>query len=851
VDEVDSAIVQASWPSWRGAPVQASDRVATSFGQLLRQHRLDAGLTQGVLAERAGVSIRALQYLEGRFGQPFPETTRRLVQALALAPEQAEQFIAAAMPAPRRRSAPVPLRPSAPRRQMDEQALPADEIRAPASLSLVPSTSGALPVQLTSFVGREADLTAARALLLRPNVRLLTLTGAPGTGKTRLAIELAATLTDQFANGVVFVSLAPLTDPALVLDTIAQALGVLEVRAASSLAAVTGHLRDRETLLLLDNFEQVLPAALQIADLLGACPRLTMLVTSQAPLAVRGEHELAISPLPVPDPTQIASTSTLADSAAVALFVDRAQAVRADFALTDANAATVAEICARLDGLPLAIELAAARIRLFSPQAMLARMERRLPLLTGGASDLPARQRTLRDTIAWSYDLLDPAEQALFRRLAVFVGGATLDAIERVCGEVSASDVLDGVATLVARSLLRQGEGSDGEPRLTLLETIREFGLEQLAASGELAAVRQRHAAYVLSLAEEADPHLRGPEQVGWLDRLETEHDNVRAALSWSEQAAAGGPSSPEVAQVGLRLVGALYGFWYLRGYAREGRAWLSRLLPDPAEVPAPSEVQTFAGARAHFAAGWLALFQGDYAAARPHDEASVAIWRALGDRQGLGRALIHLGIITRLQGDLDGAARAYEESATHLRDVGDQRWLSMVQMERGIVAQHRGDAALALRLFEESEALARAVGDRAVLGLTVRVRGVWYARQGDLERAEQLYCAALTSLHDLGERWFTPRCLLALAGLATERGQMRHAVLLLGATDALIGGIGGRLYPYEIEEQDGYLARARAALGEAAFTLAWADGQALTREDAVTLALERQPPPSAGDPSA
>ncbi|MFN8637813.1 MAG: tetratricopeptide repeat protein [Chloroflexota bacterium] len=817
--------------------MEQAEEQGLGFGKLLRQHRVEAGLTQSALADRAGVSSRAVQYLEGRFGQPFPETVRRLAEALALSPEETARFVGAGTLAPRRRLA---------------QARPDERSISPAREG---ETFGALPVQLTSFVGRERDLTLARSLLLRSNVRLLTLTGPPGTGKSRLALTLAETVGSQFADGAAFVSLAPLADPGLVAGAIGQALGLRMAGPSAPMAALMEALRDRELLLVLDNFEQLLPAAPQIAELLVACTGLKVLVTSRAALRIRGEHELAVPPLALPDPSEAAISSSVATCAAVELFVERAQAVRAEFALSDENAAIVAEICHRLDGLPLAIELAAARIRVLSPQAMLARLERRMPLLADGARDVPLRHRTLRNAIDWSYDLLTEPEQALFRRLAIFVGGCTLDAIEEVAScELRAASTdqvssltthnsqlaaLDVLASLTSKSMVQQGN-VDGEPRLTLLETLREYGLEQLRASGELEVMRRRHAAYFLALVEEADPHLRGPEQLGWLDRLEAEHDNIRAALAWSESAlAATAAIAHEDAQRGLRLVGALFGFWYLRGHVREGRAWMARLLPADGSAPtASTALRTAAGARAHFAAGWLALFQGDYAAARPHYEASVAIWRSLGDRQGLGRASMHLGLITQLQDDLDGAAAAFEESVALLREVGDLRWLALPLSQLGILAQFRGERGLARGYFEESVALAREAGDRAVLGPALRVYGTWHARGGDLDRAGQLYREGLTLLLDLRESWFTPRCLFSLAGVATARDDHERAVRLLGAADATIGAIGGRLYPYELEERNACLADARMALGEEPVADLWCAGQAMARDEAIAYAL-------------
>ncbi|HUG38092.1 MAG TPA: AAA family ATPase, partial [Candidatus Limnocylindrales bacterium] len=482
-----------------------------------------------------------------------------------------------------------------------------------------------LPLQATTLLGRAREVAAARERVLRDDVRLLTLTGPGGTGKTRLALQVAAELIDHFADGVFFVPLAPISDPGLVASTVALTLGIRDPGGRPVLENLREHLRDRQILLVLDNFEQILLAAPLVGELLAVCRGLKVLVTSRAPLELRGEQEFPVPPLALPDPKHPPPIEALGQYGAVALFIERATAIRPDFAVTNDNAPAVAEICVRLDGLPLAIELAAVWIRLLSPQAMLTRLERRLPLLTGGARDLPARQQTLRGAIAWSYDLLDEGERALFRRLAIFVGGCTLEAAEAVCnpeGDLGL-DVLDGVASLVAKSLLRQEEGPEGEPRFGMLETIREYGLEQLEAD----ATRGRHAAFFLAFAEEAEPKLLGAEQVTWLQRLEAEHDNFRAVLGRSRV-------GEVAADVGLRLAGALQWYWRVRGLLGEGRGWAETMLALPGAA-----ARTAARARALNAAARLANLQADYTAARPLALESAAIAREVGDLAGVARA--------------------------------------------------------------------------------------------------------------------------------------------------------------------------------------------------------------------
>jgi predicted ATPase/class 3 adenylate cyclase len=424
-----------------------------------------------------------------------------------------------------------------------------------------------LPVQTTPLIGREQAGAAVQAMLLRDDVRLVTLTGPGGTGKTRLSLQVAAEVLDRFEHGAFFVELAPISDPGLVVSAIAQALGVQGAAGRSLLDVLVDALRGRELLLVLDNFEQVLPAATEVDALLRACPRLTVLVTSRAALQLRGEHEFPVPPLALPLTGQASSPAALSQYAAVALFIERATAVKPDFTVTNQNAPAIAEICVRLDGLPLAIELAAARIRLLSPEAMLARLGHGLALLTGGPRDLPARQQTLRGAIAWSYDLLDDAEQRLFRRLGVFVGGCTIESAEGI-GDLDESlglDVLDSISPLVAGSLVRQQEQPDGEPRFSMLETIREYALERLEESGEAPLVRRRHGEHFLALIEEAAPHLIRLEGATWMDRLQLEHDNLRAALGW-------GSAAPDTADLMARVAGPFWWFWWMSGHLTEGR---------------------------------------------------------------------------------------------------------------------------------------------------------------------------------------------------------------------------------------------------------------------------------------
>jgi predicted ATPase/class 3 adenylate cyclase len=634
-----------------------------------------------------------------------------------------------------------------------------------------------LPAQLTSIIGRERELSEVVGLLspspdpfpVPPGessagqrrgakgeiqIRLLTLTGPGGTGKTRLSLQAAASLLEDFPDGVYFVNLAPITDPALVASTIAQVLEVRETTGRPSLESLKDHLREMQILLLLDNFEQVAPAAPLVSDLLSSCPGLKVMITSRQTLHLRGEREYPVPPLSLPDPRRLPSAEHLSEYAAVELFIERALAVKPAFEITSDNARAVAELCYRLDGLPLAIEMAAARIKVLSPQAMLSRLSSRLKLLTGSLTDLPARQQTLRGTIAWSYDLLDQESRKLFRRLSVFVGGCTLEAAEALCGEnqIAETDVFDGVASLVDKSLLRREERAGGESRFAMLETIREYGLECLTASGEAAAIRRRHASVFLELAREAAPLLETPEQRAWLDRLELEHDNLRAALRWAVE--------QQEADFGLELGAVLSLFWVMRGKVTEGREWLAALLSLP-----EAKVPTAASAKVLNGAGILARYQGSYAAARSLIQESLAIYRELQDRKGVADALANLGNVTLYQGDYALARSLYEESITINRILGNQQGIADALSHLGVMAMHQGDFPTARSLHEESLAIWKELGDGYGIAWALNYLGSVANAMGDYATAESLHQRSLSlyreqnnkqgiagSLHNLGE---------------------------------------------------------------------------------------------------
>ncbi len=649
-----------------------------------------------------------------------------------------------------------------------------DEFPALKSLSYHPHN---LPTQPTPLIGREQEVASVCRLLRRPEVRLVTLTGPAGVGKTRLGLQVAAELVDQFADGVYAVMLEPVSDPALVVPAIAQTLSISEVSNQPLLPLLQSALKDKSLLLVLDNFEQVASAALQVAELLAACPKLKVLVTSRVVLHVRAEREFVVPPLSVPNPKRLPDLVALSQYEAVALFIERAQAVKPDFAVTNTNAPAVAGICARLDGLPLAIELAAARVKYFPPQTLLTRLEQGLSVLVGGARDLPLRQQTLRGAIAWSYDLLTPQEQALFRRLAVFVHGCTVEAAEAVCtaaGQLE-GDILEGLASLMDKSLLRQEEQAEGETRFWMLQTLREFGLERLAEAEETERIREAHAWYYLALAEQAEPHLRGAEQTRWLARLEQEKENLLAALAWLLERARSEEEGKQQAEHALRLCAALYWFWYIRGYLREGRTFLERALLLGAGVAAPVR------ARALSAAGELALVVEDMPRAQALWEQSLALFRDLGDTAGMATILLALGFadLTRNQ---FGAARArLEEAEALFQQVGDtwSRGRCLTSLSRVCIAQGEYDRALSL--LEESLELYRALNDKARLGWVLYLLAqVLFLSHMDLAIASVLAEESLVHLRQVGDTWVSAFALSLLGEIVLQQGDAARARALI-----------------------------------------------------------------------
>lgn len=837
--------------------------VSEPFTHWLKHRRKALDLTQEELARQVGCAMETIRKFEAGQRRPSKDIAHRLVVALELAGDERTQFLAAARglqrpveapPGPASElTRPSTIHPDRPRGgaesprasragthdrdDRDESArgrLPM--VAGDGAIEHLPVQTRAtcphnLPVQRDVLIGRERERAAIGQLIQRDHVGLVTLTGTGGVGKTRLALQVAADLLDGFTDGVWFVDLAPIRDLASVIATVARTLGVKNVGGEPLLETLTAFLREKQVLLILDNFEQVLPAAPVLHTLLSAAADLKLLVTSRAVLHLSDEHEYPVPPLDVPTlavaDQALPSLEQLLRYDAVELFTQRARRVKPDFTVTRQNARAVVAVCARLDGLPLAIELAGARSKILAPQALLQRLRHPLAVLTGGACDRHERQQTLRRTIDWSYQLLEAAEQCLFTRLAVFVGGCSIEAAQAVCdpdGDLGV-DVLDGLTSLVDKGLLRSADVPDGELRFDMLATIHAYAWEQLTASNDAARLRRAHATFFLQLAETAAA-LQSVDQAAWLDRLAAEQDNVRAVFTWTVE--------QHERELTLRLGVALQDFYRVQGDNGEIRLLLDRALHQPHHVAPTLQLQALT------VAATLAIMAGDYAHTDALLDEALALARELHEPRHLVMVLRDLGIAARLNGEYERARALLEECIALAQKLDDIPSLAWAQGNLASVLRAEGDLAGAVALMRTSHHYDLQVGDKTGAGWATSFLGRMMLEQGDDIQAGCYLAESLHLFHDLHYRDAIAFALDGFAGLAAYRLRPRRAARLLGAATALRDAMHVPLvHRDDMRDYAGYVNATRAQLDENAFTAAWTEGQAMTLEQAVAYALD------------